>query len=107
MPDGKVLRQRVRAPVASRSGAKEGARQRETVLLREGSAPKPRAPVPTLAEFWPRVIEGHAKANRQKPATADTKESHYEHQLEPLLVRATLHREHLDRPNVNAWIAPS
>src|SRR5205807_778557 len=55
LPDGKVLREHVRAPVSSRSGAKYWAEQREAELLRNGRK-KEEPPVPTLDEFFPRFI---------------------------------------------------
>jgi integrase len=39
---------------------------------------KPEQPikeVPTLAEFWPRFVDGYARANRQKPSGIASKES--------------------------------
>lgn len=83
LPDGKVLRERVRAPVSSRSGAKYWAEQREAELLRNGRK-KEEPPVPTMDEFFPRFIEGYAKANRQKPSSIESKESIYRHHLKPL-----------------------
>ncbi|HUL61226.1 MAG TPA: site-specific integrase, partial [Anaeromyxobacteraceae bacterium] len=39
---------------------------------------------PTLAEFKPRFIEGHVKANRLKPSTAEAYESVFRTHLEPV-----------------------
>jgi Phage integrase, N-terminal SAM-like domain len=37
------------------------------------SAAQPKE-APTVAEFWPRFLEGHARANRQKPSGIAAKE---------------------------------
>ena len=49
-------------------------RDRESVIIREGRQKNDR-PVPTLAQFWPEFLEGHVKANRQKPSTVSTRSS--------------------------------
>ena len=76
-PDGTRKRDRRRAPVSSKSAALRWgeARERE-LLIRPSAAPaKPRKEVPTLAEFAEKFVDGHARANRQKPSTVVTKES--------------------------------
>ncbi|MCA1562865.1 MAG: hypothetical protein LC753_03705 [Acidobacteria bacterium] len=78
-PDGaQQFRERKRAPVSSRSAAVRWAEGRERVLferlmnpLQELAPPKE---VPTLREFAPRFLEGHARANRQKPSGIAAKE---------------------------------
>ncbi len=51
------------------------------VLLRAGqpaiASPQNTKEVPTLAEFWPRFIDGHCRANRHKPSGIEGKESVY------------------------------
>jgi len=73
MPDGEVLRERVKAPVSSKSGAKYWGSQREMHLLRTGRPKKSVAP--TVEEFAPRFIERYARANRQKPSSIFAKPS--------------------------------
>ena len=73
MPDGEVLRERVKAPVSSKSGAKYWGEQREMHLLRIGRPKKSVAP--TVAEFAPQFIERYARANRQKPSSIFAKEA--------------------------------
>jgi len=77
-PDGaRQIRERKRAPVSSRSAATRWAEGRERVLFerlmnpRQDTAPKE---VPTLREFAPRFVDGHARANRQKPSGIAAKE---------------------------------
>jgi len=69
-PDGtREFRVRKRAPVSSRSAAARWAEGRERVLFeRLMKPPQDNAPpkeVPTLREFAPRFVDGHARANRQ------------------------------------------
>jgi integrase len=82
LPSGEVIRERVKSPVTSKSGAMDWARAREAVLLREGSTEKKKV-APTLAEFWPDFMEGHVRANRQKHSTVITTESIYKAHLKP------------------------
>jgi integrase len=72
-PDGaRQLRERRRAPMSSRSAAMRWAESREHVLFQRLVEPalvsSPRKEVPTLQEFAPRFVDGHARANRQKPS---------------------------------------
>ena len=57
------------------------------VLLRAGqpavASPYNAKEVPTLAEFWPRFIDGHCRANRHKPSGIEGKESVYRVHLGP------------------------
>ena len=78
-PDGtRQLRERKRAPMSSRSAAVRWAEGRERVLFeRLMNPPQDNAPpkeVPTLQEFAPRFLDGHARANRQKPSGIAAKE---------------------------------
>jgi hypothetical protein len=46
---------------------------------------QPRKDVPTLAEFWPRFVDGYARANRHKPSGIESRESHFRtHLVGPL-----------------------
>ena len=73
LPDGSVIRERKKAPSASKSAAQRWAEARERVLLVHGK-PKHAAKeevkeeTPTLREFAPRFVDGYAKANRLKPS---------------------------------------
>lgn len=72
-PDGSLFRERKRSPVASRSGTKRWAEERERELIKVGkqvSQERANACV-TLAAFWPRLIADHYKANRLKASTID------------------------------------
>ena len=78
-PDGtREIRERKRAPVSSRSAAVRWAEGRERVLFeRLMKPPQDNAPpkeVPTLREFASRFLDGHARANRQKPSGIAAKE---------------------------------
>jgi len=79
LPNGEVIRERVKAPVTSKSGAKFWGEQREAELLRHGkkkeATEEPKKELPTLAQFAPRFIEGYAKANRQKPSSINSIDS--------------------------------
>jgi hypothetical protein len=46
---------------------------------------KQKEEVPTLQEFWPRLLKGHARANRQKPSGIASKEMIARVYLLPLL----------------------
>ena len=78
-PDGvRHIRERKRVPVSSRSAAVRWAEGRERVLFQRLMDPSqqttPRKEVPTLREFAPRFLEGHARANRQKPSGVAAKD---------------------------------
>jgi Phage integrase, N-terminal SAM-like domain len=77
-PDGsREMRERKRAPVSSRSAAVRWAEGRERMVFERLMQPQyhtsPKE-VPTLREFASRFIDGHARANRQKPSGIATKE---------------------------------
>src|SRR5262245_57059471 len=78
LPDGLEHRQRRRAPVSSepaaRRRAEEGERQWYRELTQPASVPVVQKEVPTLESFAPRFLEGHARANRQKPSGIAAKE---------------------------------
>lgn len=88
-PDGRRERIRETSPVNTRRGAESYERELREALL-EGRRDRVEGEVPTLAAFWPAWIEGHAKANRQKATTIDSKESIYRNHLAPLLGRKRL-----------------
>lgn len=71
-PNGQRFRERKRSPVASRSGTKRWAEERERTLLAQG--PSQRTKAPSLSEFWPRLLRDHYRANRLKASTIDDAE---------------------------------
>ena len=73
LPDGRRVRERKVFRTASKSAAQRWGQDRERHLLMTGS-PTPTKEVPTLEVFAPRFLEGHARANRQKPSTIAAKE---------------------------------
>ena len=78
-PDGmREFRERKRAPVSSRTAAARWAEGRERVLFERPMKPlqdnAPPKEVPTLREFASRFLDGHARANRQKPSGVAAKE---------------------------------
>ena len=77
LPDGSVLRERRKAPTASKSAAQRWAESRERVLLVNGKPDRAKEvqQKTTLREFAPRFIESHAKANRLKASGIAAKES--------------------------------
>src|SRR4030095_1507958 len=74
LPDGRRHRERKKAPLSSKSGALRWGQDRERHLLQHGPE-RPKKEVPTLADFAPRFLDGHARANRQKPGGIAHKES--------------------------------
>ena len=89
LPDGSRHRERSRAPISSKSAAQRwgGEREREwfNQLTRPRPEPKSEKEVPTLTEFGPRFLDGHARANRQKPSGIAAKETILNVHLRPLL----------------------
>lgn len=88
LPDGTVVRERKKAPVTGRTAVLRWAEARERVLVVNGKPTRQKVevkPVPTLAEFSNRFLEGYAKANRQKPSGISSKESILRVHLVPLI----------------------
>src|SRR5258706_6893 len=73
LPNGKRHRDRKVAPVAAKSAAQRWGEDRERHLLQHG-LPETKKEAPTLKEFAPRFMDGHARANRQKPSGIAAKE---------------------------------
>src|SRR5436190_11537927 len=67
LPDGTRYRERSRAPISSKTAAQRWGEDRERHLVQHGR-PEPKKEVPTLKDFVPRFLDGHARANRQKPS---------------------------------------
>src|SRR5688572_28826647 len=89
LPDGSRHRERSRSPIASKSAAQRWGADRErewfNELTRPRAAPTQPKEVPTLAEFGPRFVDGHARANRQKPSGIAAKETILNIHLVPCL----------------------
>ncbi len=86
---GDRFRERRKLPAScSKTAAREWGERRERELLIQG--PKARKEVPTLEAFAPRFIEGHAKANRQKPSGVNQKQMVLRVHLMPVLGRKRL-----------------
>jgi integrase len=83
-PDGQPYRERRVLVGISKSNAQLWGERRERHLWRHGPA-EPMKEVPTLAEFKDRFLDGHARANRQKPSGIAAKESILTVHLVPLL----------------------
>jgi integrase len=92
LPDGSERRLRRKAPMTARSAALRWGQQRERHWYQELTRPAPVEPkeVPTLEAFWPRFLDGHARANRQKPSGIATKEMVGRVHLLPHLGKRTL-----------------
>ena len=88
LSNGDRRRERKRK-LASKSSAHRWGLSRERELLANG-LPKPRKEVPTLEEFAPRFVEGHARANRHKPSGIAAKETILRVHLLPLLGKRRL-----------------
>src|SRR4249920_2821421 len=82
--NGSRHRERRRLTVRSRTAARRWGEDRERHLLQHG-LPQPKKEVPTLEQFAPRFLDGHARANRQKPSGIAAKESILKRHLIPLL----------------------
>jgi integrase len=67
LPDGSPYRERRRLSITSKSAARRWGQDRERHLLQHGP-PQAKKEVPTLEEFAPRFVDGHTRANRQKPS---------------------------------------
>lgn len=88
-PDRTRHRERAKAPTASKSATKRWAEERERVLFAAGKEglekakveARPQPKVPTLGDFWPRIVSDHYKANRLKPSTVEGAESIYQTHL--------------------------
>ena len=92
-PDGDIYRERLRAPVTSKSGAQRWGEQRESHLLAQGKeALKKNAEalaagkiVPTVEEFVPRYIQEHCVADRLKPSSTHSTKQTLRRSVVPLI----------------------
>jgi hypothetical protein len=89
LPDGTEHRLRRKAPFAAKSAALRWAEERERKwsdqLTQPGPKAEPKKEVPTLQAFAPRFLDGHARANQQKPSGIAAKDSILQVYLVPLL----------------------
>lgn len=103
MADGQIVRERRKAPVTGKSAAQRWAQERERYLIQHGpehgvahenaTTPTagntrrddPKREVPTVAEFGPRLLEGHYVANRLAPATYTVAEENLRLHLIPAI----------------------
>jgi integrase len=79
LPDASEHRERRKAPVPSKTAAQRWGEAREREWYQELTHPQaadyqPKG-VPTLETFWPRFMNGYARANRQKPSGIAAKET--------------------------------
>jgi len=84
LPNGSRHRERKRVSHSSKSAARRWGQDRERHLLQHGP-PTPEKEVPTLETFAPRFVDGHARANRQKPSGIAATESIVKWHLLPAL----------------------
>jgi len=78
LPDHSEHRQRRKAPMAAKSTAERWGEAREREWYEQLTNPQQNSPpkeVPTLETFWPRFMDGYARANRQKPSGIAAKET--------------------------------
>ena len=107
-PEGGRFRERANAPVSNKSAALRWAEARERSLLSAGKAAYVQSKAPpaavkphgTLADFWPRFVEGHYRANRKKPSTIDAAESLFRLHIKPPL--GALPRHEIGRTEIAA-----
>ncbi len=77
LPDESEHRMRLKAPLGSKSAAQRWAEERERHWYHKLTHPQlanVQKEVPTLKQFAPRFLDGHARANRQKPSGIAAKE---------------------------------
>src|SRR5262245_47377642 len=88
-PDGSKLRERTKLSVQlSKTRTREWAEARHAELQLHGR--KQTKEVPTLEQFVPRFIDGHARANQQKPSSIAQKQLVLRVHLLPALGRKRL-----------------
>lgn len=93
-PEGGRDRVRGKCPLPSKDACKRWAEAKERALYAEGREAFRKPPVqnvgtsaqvPTLAEFWPRVVSDHYEAERKKASALDSADSIYRKHLAPRL----------------------
>ncbi len=83
-PDGIPFREKVKSTVTGKTAAQRWGEARERHLLLNGR-PKKRKEAPTLEDFAPRFIAGHAVANQQKPSAVAASQTILDVHLIPAL----------------------
>lgn len=103
-PGRPKIRERKKCPLPTKAAAKRWGEDRERQLIQHHTNTDPDAEgkidnpdvstkeVPTLAAFIPRYMEGHCKANRERPATLARKQSAIRVHLVPNLGHKRLDR---------------
>jgi integrase len=84
LANGRRYRERRRLTVRSKSAAQRWGEDRERHVLQHGP-PQVKKEVPTLIQFAPRFVDGHARANRQKPSSIAAKDLILRVHLMPIL----------------------
>ena len=106
LPNGQRHRER-RVLTHSKSAAQRWGQDRERHLLQHG-LPKPKKEVPTLKQFAPRFVDGHARANRQKPSGIAAQEVLLRVHLVPFLghklLDGILEREEFHRSEYRSFL---
>src|SRR5262245_58027646 len=104
LPDNSEHRERRKAPVSTKTAAQRWGEAREREWYQALLHPQPTADqpkeVPTLEAFWPRFMDGYARANRQKPSGIAAKETIGKVHLIPTLGSKrlnTITTEHVQR----------
>src|SRR2546422_9222349 len=79
LADNSEHRERRKAPVTTKTAAQRWGEAREREWYQQLTHPQPKdvqpKEVPTLEIFWPRFVDGYARANRQKPSGIAAKET--------------------------------
>lgn len=100
-PEGGSLRERGKSPCSGKDASRRWAEQREAHIRTAGKAAyhplhyKPELPktaIPTLADFWPRFVRDHYRAERLKESTVSSAEQVYRTHLGPALGSTPLHQ---------------
>ena len=103
IPGRPRIRDRKKSPVTGKSAAKRWGEERERQLIQHYTSKDPSddgddrpnvatKEVPTLAQFIPRYMEGHCKANRLRPASIQSRQESFRNHLVPALGRKRLDR---------------
>lgn len=88
LPNGKKVRERLKAPVASRSGAKRWAEARERELLSKGLLPETRE-APRFSPFADEFLESYARVHN-KPSEVRAKTTAFNRHLKPVFGKKRL-----------------
>jgi integrase len=91
-PDGETYRERIKAPVTSKSAAMRWglAREQEQLLRGKRVEEERKEDTPTIEAFVPRYLDDYCRAERLKPSTITHKEQVLRSHIVPLLGRKRL-----------------